>query len=204
MSHAPLAQTRSRRRGLAALAAAGTAGVMSLVGCGIQSTGVKVVGAAPTLQAADGLVGSSAGSGTNGYALYFFRGGRLTSVERYTDQAVTDELVLQALIKGPDSTDASEGFTSNITPGLSVVSNQALAQKWAYEYSLPLTESEMAEVVCTVQADVDAPSVGTLTKGYGLVWHDCSDFTEDYGAPAVLPSTGNGPDGAVASDVPSQ
>lgn len=204
MSQAPLAQARSRRRGLAAFAAAGTAGLMSLVGCGIQSTGVKVVGAAPTLQAADGLVGSSAGSGTNGYALYFFRDGRLTPVERYTDETVTDDLVLQQLIKGPDTTDVSEGFTSNITPGLSVVSNQALQQKWAYEYSLPLAQSELAEIVCTVQANVQAPSVGTLTKGYGLVWHQCSDFTEEYGAPAVLPSTGDGPDGLVASDVPSQ
>ena len=198
------AHSRPRRRGVAVLAAAGTAGLMSLAACGIQGTGLKVVGSAPTLQAADAIGSASGGSGANGYSLYFFRDGRLTSVQRYTDDTVSDTLVLQALMKGPDSADLSEGFSSALPTGLSVLSDDALDQKWAYEYSQPLTTAEMAEIVCTVQADLDAPSVGTLSKGYGLLWHNCSDFIEDYGAPAALPATGGEPTGVAGSDQPSQ
>ena len=115
----------------------------------------------------------------------------------------SSKLVLQALIQGPNSADESEGFSTEIPQDLSVISNQALEQKWAYQYSQPLTNGELAEIVCTVEADLPAPSVGTLLKGNGLLWHDCSDFIEEYGAPAALSTRGGQPSGIVGSDVPS-
>jgi hypothetical protein len=184
---------RARRRGLTALAAAaGTAGLMSVAGCGIQPTALKVVGSAPTLQAADDVAGSAGtGSGTNQYELYFFRNGRLSPVVRYTNQTVGPDLVFSALIKGPDPTDQSEGFSSVIPQNLSVVSDIARDQEWNYEYSQDLTLAEKAEIVCTVQADLGAPSVGTSSADGNQVWNNCNDFTDDYGAPAALATDGS-------------
>ena len=50
------------------------------------------------------------------YELYFFRDHKLTPVVRYTNQPVTQELIIAELIKGPDSTDTADGYTSAI-PG---------------------------------------------------------------------------------------
>lgn len=185
-----------RRRVLGALAAvAGTVGLLGVGGCGIQASGVRVVGSAPTLQAANDVSGATAapGGNQNQYQLYFFRNGKLTPVLRYTDQPITQNLVLTALIKGPNSTDQSQGYTSVIPTSLTVVSTTARRQQWNYQYSLPVTIAEKAEIVCTVQQDLGAPSVGTATPGE-QTWNNCYDFTEDYGAPALLPS------GAAAAD----
>ena len=188
----PSPQHGLRRRGVRVTAAlAGVLGAMGVAGCGIQPSAMKVVGAAPTLQAANDVTGTEgAGSGGNQYALYFFRDGRLTPVMRYTDDTVTEELVLEALIKGPNPTDSSDGYTSYIPNSLEVVSYTAVDQQWNYAYSQPLSTAEKAEIVCTVQADLNASSVGTFAKP-DENWNNCSDFTEDYGAPAVLGSLGS-------------
>ena len=187
MSHGPL---HRRGMGLAA-AVAGMLGAIGLTGCGIQSSGMKVVGAAPSLQAANDVTGSGdpGGSGENQYELYFFRDGRLTPVMRYTTQQVTQAVILNALIKGPNTTDAADGFTSVISDGLSVVSYTAHDQQWNYQYSQALTMAEKAEIVCTVQADLNAPSVGTATSE-AQFWNNCFDFSQDYGAPAYLANLG--------------
>jgi hypothetical protein len=176
---------RRRRRAVRlTAAAAGLIGAMGVAGCGIQPSAVKVVGAAPTLQAANDENGTeSSGGGANQYELYFFRDGDVTSVMRYTNDTVTQELVLQQLIGGPSSTESSEGYTSAIPDNLSVVSYTANNQQWNYQYSDSLSMAEKAEIVCTLQADLNAPSVGTYEPG-DQHWNDCFDFTEDYGAPA--------------------
>jgi len=181
-SHAP----RRRRAVRLTAAAAGLLGAMGVAGCGIQPSAVKVVGAAPTLQAANDVTGTEgAGGGANQYELYFFRDGDLTPVMRYTNDTVTEELVLQALINGPSSTESSDGYSSAIPDDLSVVSYTAVNQQWNYQYSDSLSMAEKAEIVCTVQADLNAPSVGTYVPG-DQHWNNCFDFTEDYGAPAYL------------------
>ena len=181
-----------RRRAVRLTAAvAGVLGAMGVAGCGIQPSTMKVVGAAPTLQAANDVTGTEgSGNGANQYALYFFRDGKLTPVMRYTDDTVTEELVLEALIKGPNSTDSSDGYTSDIPSSLQVVSYTAADQQWNYEYSQPLTTAERAEIVCTVEADLTDSSVGTFAKP-DENWNNCSDFSEDYGAPAILGSLGS-------------
>lgn len=176
-----------RSRALGAVAAvAGTVGLMGAGGCGIQSSGMRVVGSAPSLQAANSVTGSDVGGG-NQYELYFFRNGKITPVLRSTDQTITQDLVLAALIKGPNSTDQQQGFSSVVPTSLEVTDMTARNQQWNYAYSLPLSYAEKAEIVCTVQADLGAQSVGTATSETQN-WNNCYDFSEDYGAPAVLPS----------------
>ena len=182
----PSSSPRGRRRRAVRLAAAaaGLLGAMGVAGCGIQPTGVKVVGAAPTLQAANDVTGTGGAGGGNEYELYFLRDGKLTPVVRYTDDSVTQELVLQALISGPSSTESAGGYTSAIPSSLSIVSYTAADQQWNYQYGQPLNSAEKAEIVCTLQQDLDAPSVGTYTPTNQL-WNDCFDFSEDYGAPEI-------------------
>lgn len=182
-SHGP------HRRGMGVAAAvAGMVGALGLAGCGIQSSSMKVVGAAPSLQAANDVTGTGNSSGQNQYVLYFFRDHKLTPVFRYTNDTVTQEVVMSALIKGPEPTDTADGFTSAIPGGLSIVSYTAHDQQWNYQYSLPLSQAAKAEIVCSIQADLDAQEVGTATADGGQYWNSNTDFIEDFGAPAYLPS----------------
>ncbi|HET9170416.1 MAG TPA: hypothetical protein VFN97_13315 [Actinospica sp.] len=180
-----------RRRGVGVVAAvAGTLGALGLAGCGIQSSSMKVVGAAPTLQAANDATGTGNPGGENQYSLYFFRDHKLTPVVRYTNDPVTQALIMAALIKGPDPTDTADGFTTAIPEGLSIVSFTARDQQWNYQYSEPVGLAGKAEIICSIQADLNAPSVGTATADGNQVWNYCSDFSDDFGAPAYLPSFG--------------
>lgn len=185
-SHGPL-----HRRGMGLVAAvAGMVGAMGLTGCGIQSSGMKVVGAAPSLQAANDVTGTGAADGSNQYQLYFFRDGRLTPVVRYAAAPVTQAVIMTALIKGPNSTDTADGFTSVIPSDLAVESYTAHDQQWNYQYSQTLTGAEKAQIVCTIQANLNAPSVGTATSENEF-WNTCFDFAQDYGAPAYLSNPGS-------------
>jgi hypothetical protein len=197
------AQVSPRRRGVAVAAAvAGLLGTLVLTGCGIQSTSVKVVGAAPTLQAANDVTGTGnpGGSGENQYELYFFRAHKLSPVVRYTTQAVTQELIIASLIKGPNSTDTADGYTSAIPGSLSIVSYTARDQQWNYQYSEPLDLAAKAQIVCSIQADLNAPAVGTWSGSGDPFWYSCFDFSDDFGAPAYLPNLGTAT--ASASEVP--
>jgi hypothetical protein len=189
---APRRTGRRRRGGFGVAAAvAGTVGVLGTsAGCGIQSTGLKVVGSAPTVQEANVTGSDSAeNNGQYPYEIYFFRNGKLTPVLRSTDQNVTPEFVLTEVIKGPNATDQSDGFTSDIPSSLTIVSLTAGNQQWNYRYSQPLDDTQRAEIVCSMQADADAPNVGTLNGPDNEIWNSCTDF-EYLGAPAYLPNLG--------------
>ena len=127
---------------------------------------------------------------------------------RYAAQPVTQAVILTALIKGPNSTDAADGFTSVIPSDLTVESYTAHDQQWNYQYSQALSGAEKAQIVCTIQADLNAPSVGTATS-VNQFWNNCFDFSQDYGAPAYLANLGSAsatasptesPDAAGATD----
>ena len=193
IDESPLTTGPRRRRGTGiAAAVAGVLGMTGIAGCGIQASSMKVVGVAPTLQGAGDVTGTqnASGGGTNQYALYFFRDGKLSTVMRNTDETVTQELIVEALIKGPDTVDTAEGYTSVIPSDLNVVSYTALDQQWNYQYSEPLDMAEKAEIVCSVQEDLNAPAVGTVTS-QEKSWNNCLDFSEDYGAPAYLANLGS-------------
>jgi len=190
--YAPLRAGRRRRGGLGVAAAvAGAVGVLGTsAGCGIQSTGLKVVGSAPTVQAANVTGSDAAGSsGQYQYWLYFYRNGKLTPVLRSTDQTVNQEFVLTEVIKGPSSPDQNAGFSSEIPTSLQIVSLTAGTQQWNYRYSQPLNDTQRAEIVCSIQADLDAPDVGTFNGPDNAIWNSCTDF-EYLGAPAYLPNLG--------------
>jgi len=175
-----------RRRTIGALAAvAGTVGLMGTSGCGIQSTGLHVVGSAPSLQANE-LTGDS-GTGANQYELIFFRDDKLTPVLRSTNDPVTDQVVLEALIKGPSASEQAQGYSSVVPTSLQLVSNTADGEQWDYEYSMPLSNQEKAQIVCTLQADLNEKAVGTFYRK-DQTWNECIDFADAYGAPAILPS----------------
>jgi hypothetical protein len=182
-SHAPQHHRRAVRL---TAAGAGFLGAMGVAGCGIQPSSMKVVGAAPTLQAANDVTGTGNANGENEYELFFFRDGKITPVMRYSDDTVTQDLVMRALIGGPSTSDAADGFSSVIPNNLSVVSYTAVDQQWNYQYSQPLTMAEKAEIVCTIQQDLGAPTVGTFSGQGQQLWNDCFDFSEDYGAPAIV------------------
>ncbi|HTJ71273.1 MAG TPA: hypothetical protein VL551_27275 [Actinospica sp.] len=184
----------AQRRGAGVAAAvAGVVGAIGLAGCGIQSSSMKVVGAAPSLQAANDVsgTGNPGGSGQNQYQLYFFHDKKLTPVVRYTNEPVTQELVFAALIKGPNTTDIADGYTSMIPANLSVVSYTARDQQWNYQYSMSLGQAAKAEIVCTIQADLNAPAVGTWSGTGDPIWNGCFDFSDEYGAPAYLSNLGS-------------
>lgn len=189
---APPRAGRRRRGGLGVAAAvAGAVGVLGTsAGCGIQSTGLKVVGSAPTVQAANVTGSGAAGSGGQyRYWLYFYRDGKLTPVLRSTDQTVNQEFVLTEVIKGPSPNDQIAGFSSEIPTSLTIVSLTAGNQQWFYRYSQPLNDTQRAEIVCSIQADQDAPDVGTWNGPDNQIWNSCTDF-EYLGAPAYLPNIG--------------
>jgi len=178
-----------RGKGVAAVFA-GMVGALSLAGCGIQSSGMKVVGAAPTLQAANDVTGTGNPNGENEYELYFFHDHKLTPVVRYTSDQVTQEMVIAALIKGPNTTDTADGYTSAVPGNLSIVSYTARDQQWNYQYSMSLDPAAKAQIVCSIQSDLNAPSVGTLTADGSELWNSCYDYSENFGAPAYLPNLG--------------
>jgi hypothetical protein len=178
--------TRPRRTLRLAAAAAGVFGVLGTAGCGIQSSSMKVVGAAPTLQVANDVTSAGTGTGGNQYTLYFFHGDKLTPVTRNTAETVTQEVLLAALIKGPTSTETSAGYSSDIPGDLSVLSFTARDQQWNYSYSEPIGMAERAEIICTVETNLpNVTSVGTDNDGQET-WNSCNDFADDYGAPAAL------------------
>lgn len=183
---------RPRRTLRLAAAAAGVFGVLGTAGCGIQSSSMKVVGAAPTLQAANDVTSSGTGTGGNQFTLYFFRGDKLTPVTRNTAQTVTQEVLLAALISGPTPAETAAGIGTDIPGHLSVLSFTARDQQWNYSYSEPIGTAERAEIICTIETNLpNVTSVGTESDGQDT-WNSCNDFADDYGAPAaLLPNLGS-------------
>ena len=189
------------RRTLRLAAAAGVFGVLGTAGCGIQSSSMKVVGAAPTLQAANDVTSAGTGAGGNQFTLYFFHGDKLTSVTRNTAGTVTQEVLLAALIKGPTSAETAAGFSTDIPGDLNVLSFTARDQQWNYSYSEPIGMAERAEIICTIETNLpNVPAVGTDIDGEDT-WNSCNDFADDYGAPAAyLPNLSSSSATASAGD----
>lgn len=176
----------ARRRGLASVA--GAAALLATAGCGIQSTGVQVVGAQPAAQAAGNLPGTAPSGGQYAYYLYFFLGGHLTSTTRFSDSPVDQQTVVDAMIGGPTKDEAAKGYSTEIPGSLQIVDLTAQGEAWAYQFSAPLGREERAQIVCSIQANLPAPSVATVYGNAKLTWNICSQDFPDLGAPAYLPN----------------
>jgi hypothetical protein len=190
-----LSRGAQRRRALrpAAFAAAalGVLGAGGIAGCGIQSSGLKVVGAAPTVQAANDVTGDgqSDDTGPIEYYLFFYKDGQLVPVKRHTSDQPTEQSVMQALIKGPDTGEQAEGYTTSIPASLVTTSYTANQQQWDYQYSQGLNFQERGQIVCTIVNDLGAPTVGYYVEGKGqLAWNACNDFTTAVDFPPLVSS----------------
>ena len=178
---------RSRRRGFAS--AAGAVALLATAGCGIESTGVQVVGAQPAAQPAGDLPGDGPSSGAHNYYLYFFRDGQLTLTKRSADAPVDQQTILQQVIEGPTKAELAQGYTSEIPTGLQIVDLTAQGEAWAYQFSDELGREERAQIVCSIQANLDAPSVATVYGSAKLTWNICWEDFPDLGAPPYPPNS---------------
>lgn len=183
---ATLHASRTRRRGLAS--AAGAAALLATAGCGIEPTGVQVVGAPPAAQAAGNLPGGGPSAGQYAYYLYFYREGQLASVTRLTATPVDQQTVVDAVIGGPTKEELAKGYSSAIPGTLKIVDLTAQGEAWAYQFSDQLGRAERAQIVCSIQANLPAPSVATVYGDAKLTWNICWEDFLDLGAPPYLPN----------------
>lgn len=175
-----------RRRVLAS--GAGAAALLAVAGCGIQPTGVQVVGAPPAAQVAGNLPGGGPSGGEYAYYLYFYREGRLASITRFTSSPVDQQTVVDAVIGGPTKEELAKGYTSAIPSSLKIVDLTAQGEAWAYQFSDQLGRQERAQIVCSIQANLPAPSVATVYGDAKLTWNICWEDFLDLGAPPYLPN----------------
>jgi len=178
---------RTRRRGLAS--AAGAAALLATAGCGIEPTGVQVVGPPPAAQVAGNLPGSGPSGGQYSYSLYFYRDGRLASITRFAGAPVDQQTIVDAVIGGPSRDEAAQGYKTAIPDSLKVVDLTAQGEAWAYQFSDQLSREERAQIVCSIQANLPAPSVATVYGDAKLTWNICWEDFLDLGAPPYLPNT---------------
>lgn len=178
---------RARRLGLAS--AAGAAALLTTVaGCGIEPTGVQVVGEPPAARAAGTLPNGGSSGGQYAYYLFFYRDGHLASMTRFATSPVDQQTVLDAVISGPTKAELAKGYSSAIPSSLQIVDLTAQGEAWAYQFSSQLDRDEQAQIVCSIQANLPASSVGTVYGDAKLTWNICWDDFPDLGAPAYLPN----------------
>lgn len=148
--------------------------------CGIQPTGVTVLGQAPAAQGSTPLTSPGPVDGFQ-YVLFFYQGDRLAPVYRTSPGTVNEQTVLSALVAGPTGMEVKQGFTSALPPAL-VAKSRADGYAAAYWLSEPLGSAAKAEFVCTMQNFDGTISVGTLVDGTAKqpTWLGCSDTTNYY------------------------
>jgi hypothetical protein len=195
------ATVRTRRRGLAS--AVGAAALLTTAGCGIEPTGVSVVGAPPAVQGAGDLIGGGSTAGAYAYYLYFFRDGHLAVTTRYLSEQADQDSVLKQVLAGPTKTELAQGYSSEIPAGLSLITPTWNGEAWAYQFSNEIGREARAEIVCSIQANTDAPSVATVYASK-ITWDICWEDFPDLGAPAFLPNSSDTGASSPASPSPVQ
>jgi hypothetical protein len=139
------------------------------------------------VQGAGDLIGGTASGGAYAYYLYFFRDGHLAVTTRYLSAPADQNTVLKLVLEGPTKTELAQGYSSEIASGVTLVDPTALGEAWAYQFSDELGREGRAEVVCSIQANLPAPSVATVYGGK-QIWDICWEDFPDLGAPAYLPN----------------
>jgi hypothetical protein len=170
----------TRRRGLLLAAAALP---LCTAACGIQSSGITVLGVAPQGPSAVAATIPTTVAGESTFALLFYQNGELEPVYRTAAKSTLDDMtVVDALRAGPSKVEIAEGYYSAL-PGSLVISPKSDDQAWAYGFSETINQAALAQFVCTVQI-FSQTQVGwkDLSKGGGspLSWVGCSDTTRQY------------------------
>ena len=183
----PAISARRRRRWVAA----GSAAVLAtaVAGCGIQPTGISVVGSAPSASVPSAIASPTqqaiASSGQVYIYLLQYQGDNLLLVpviRTISGQKINDNSVAQILIKGPTQEEIREGFTSNIPDDLVATSN-AYGFSDAYILSTVLEPLAKAQFICTMQEYDQSQSIGYFypnSQMTQLNWVACKDTTSQY------------------------
>jgi hypothetical protein len=170
------------RRGIGVLGIAGALGLMlpGLAACGIQPTGITTLGQAPAAQEVSAAPSVDAAAGSHQYVLFFYLGDRLTAAYRTaTADTVSESLVLDELLAGPNQAEVAAGYTSMLPQKLTA-SIDADTQQDAYLLNLPLGLRAKAQFICTMQYIDLSPSVGIKVQESNINWNSCSDTTSEY------------------------
>ena len=183
--------------------AAGSATVLAtaLTGCGIQPTGISVVGAPPSanMASADASPSPQALAASGQVYIYLLQNQDGTDllvpvIRTIVGQKITDDSVAQVLIKGPTPLEQKEGFTSEIPSSLTATSN-AYGYSDAYVLSNLLAPLAKAQFICTMQEYDQSVSIGYFypdSQMTQLNWVACKDTTTQY---IILPGFPGAPVG---------
>lgn len=176
-------------------AAAGALLLPTAAACGIQPSGIIVVGAAPAAVAASPVLATE-GLGSTQFLLYFYQNDRLTPAFRSSAQPVTQQLVLQALFAGPTAAERQAGFYTQLPQGMAAKPD-AHGEEFAYLLAKSPGTAGKAQFICTMQYLDKSASIGVELADSGqLNWNGCSDTTDQF---IPMPSSGSGVANATAS-----
>ena len=171
--------------------ATGSAAVLAtaLTGCGIQPTGISVVGAPPSanVPSANSTTTPQALAASGQVYIYLLQnqGGTdllVPVIRTIVGQKINDDSVAQILIKGPTPMEQKEGFTSEIPSSLTATSN-AYGYSDAYVLSDLLQPLAKAQFICTMQEYDQSVSIGYFypdSQMTQLNWVACKDTTSQY------------------------
>lgn len=165
---------------------AGSAALMAtgLAGCGIQPTGISVVGAAPSALSPSATPSAQEIASSGQVYIYLLQDQDGTNeivpvLRTIVGQKIDDATVAQLLVKGPTDDEAKQGYTSEVPDSL-VVAPNALGFGDAYTLSTYLDSWGRAQFVCTMQEYDKSSSVGYYYPGTVMTavnWVACKDTT---------------------------
>lgn len=147
--------------------------------CGIEPTGIVVLGTAPAAVQASPAQSFDGSPGETQYLVYFYQDERLTPAYRFTRGEVTEMTVVESLISGPTKMELSEGYTSAVPSGLAA-KPRANGLLGAYNLSQPLGQRAKSQFICTMQYYDQIGSVGIQVQDSNVIWNACSDTTSQY------------------------
>ncbi|HEV2343521.1 MAG TPA: hypothetical protein VGS97_05455 [Actinocrinis sp.] len=165
--------------------------------CGIQPTGIIVLGAAPAAQLASPAAPFDTSPGSTQYLVFFYQNDRLAPAYRSTKGGVgvSERIVLEALVMGPTQAEQAAGYSSAVPSGL-VAKPRANGLLGAYNLSQPLGQRAKSQFICTMQYYDQIESIGIQVQDSNVIWNACSDTTNQYipmrGEASAAPSPGTG------------
>jgi len=163
-----------------------TALTAALAGCGVQQTGIAIVGSAPSVVSAPSTPVTEDGIGQSQVTVYFLTGptGTLVPIVRTISGSLDENAVIAQLLAGPTKTEQSDGVYSNLPEGLTATPN-AQQLSYAYQLSEQLDPLARSQFICTMQANEQTNSIGYIYPPMKeLVWVSCDNTTTQ---PLLLP-----------------
>lgn len=147
--------------------------------CGIQPSGITKLGAAPAALGVSAGPSLDTSPGSTQFLLYFYQNGRLQPAYRPGKGEVTEAMVYNALVSGPNAAEAAAGYSSMIPTDL-VVKARAADEAGAYNLSEPLGPQAKAQFICTMQYFDQLDSIGIQIGVSRPIWNACGDTTSQF------------------------